>query len=227
MSESIYQIISRKEAIKQGLKFYFTGKMCKHGHLCEKRVSDYCCVECTRVRESSDEHKRYQKGYRQSSRGKERNKIYRQSDKGRENENRSYHKNYEAHKEQQKEYNRSDKHKEWSRRNDKHKRSTDPLFKLRGNIRTLIRNSMASGGFKKSSKTAEILGCSYEEFKIHIENQFTEGMNWSNHGKWHYDHIYPIARAIDEAHMIKINHYTNFQPLWAEDNRAKGSKILS
>jgi len=29
-----------------------------------------------------------------------------------------------------------------------------------------------------------------------------------------------------EDDVIRLNHYTNLQPLWAEDNLRKGSKIL-
>ncbi len=113
-----------------------------------------------------------------------------------------------------------------NRKTQNSRRDSDPLYKMSENIRCLIRNSMKRGGFKKTTKTAEILGCSFEEFKIHIENQFTEGMNWGNQGEWQMDHIYPVAKRRDEAHLIELNHYTNFQPLWAEDNRTKGAKIL-
>ena len=80
-------------------------------------------------------------------------------------------------------------------------------------------------GYKKTSKTAEILGCSFEEFKVHIENQFIDGMSWDNYPEWEYDHIYPISLAESEEHLLQLNHYTNFQPLWAEDNIRKGNKL--
>ena len=53
------------------------------------------------------------------------------------------------------------------------------------------------------------MGCSYENFKQHLENKFAEGMTWNNHGDWHMDHIYPVSRAIDEEHLIKLNHMIN------------------
>jgi len=40
------EIITRKEAKKQGLKRYFTGKSCKHGHVSERRVSTGHCLGC-------------------------------------------------------------------------------------------------------------------------------------------------------------------------------------
>jgi hypothetical protein len=51
-------------------------------------------------------------------------------------------------------------------------------------------------------------------------------MTWDNHGEWHYDHIYPVSLAENETHLIELNHYTNFQPLWAIDNIQKGCKII-
>lgn len=106
----------------------------------------------------------------------------------------------------------------------KYRKATDPLFKLRSNIRTLISNCIRRQGYKKTSTTFDILGCTFEEFKQHLENQFTEGMTWNNAGEWHIDHIYPVSLATDENHLIKLNHYTNLQPLWAIDNIKKSNK---
>lgn len=40
-------IISREEAKSQGLKRYFTGKPCKHGHLSHRTTLDRNCVDCS------------------------------------------------------------------------------------------------------------------------------------------------------------------------------------
>ena len=37
---------TRSEAMALGLKLYFTGKPCKHGHLAERRCPSGSCVEC-------------------------------------------------------------------------------------------------------------------------------------------------------------------------------------
>ena len=44
---STYNIISRKEAQQLGLKRYFTGKPCPHGHISERHVCNKMCIECT------------------------------------------------------------------------------------------------------------------------------------------------------------------------------------
>ena len=103
----------------------------------------------------------------------------------------------------------------------------DSLFKLTNNTRTLIKQSFRRNGYSKNSKTYQILGCTFEEFKEHLQNKFTEGMNWNNIGQWHLDHIYPVSLAKDEEELIKLNHYSNFQPLWAIDNIKKSNKITN
>ena len=108
----------------------------------------------------------------------------------------------------------------------KNKRQTNPLFKLKCNTTRLILGCIKGSGYSKKSRTYEILGCSFEEFKTHLQSQFTKGMNWQNQGQWHMDHIYPTSLAKDEEELIKLNHYTNFQPLWAIDNIRKGNKII-
>lgn len=117
--------------------------------------------------------------------------------------------------------------KEWMNNYVNDRRNTDSLFKFKSNVRGLIYQSFKrkkNNDWIKKTKTESILGCKFEEFKIYIEKQFTEGMNWENQGEWHLDHIKPLKLAETEEEVIILNHYTNFQPLWAEDNLKKGSK---
>ena len=134
-----------------------------------------------------------------------------------------YIKNKENIKERNKQYVLDNRKKINDHR--KNRILNDPLFKLSCDIRSLINISVKKQGYTKKSKTYNILGCSLKEFKQHLESQFTEGMTWDNQGKWHMDHIYPVSLAKDEQHLIKLNHYTNFQPLWAIDNFKKLNKI--
>ena len=104
---------------------------------------------------------------------------------------------------------------------------------MKYNLKNLIKISIKKQGFSKNSRTHNILGCSFEEFKIYIENQFEHWMDWSNNGintgnyneNWQYDHIIPISSAKTEEEVIKLNHYTNFQPLCARKNIEKGKKL--
>jgi len=125
------------------------------------------------------------------------------------------------------EYN-SEKIKEYNKVYQKERRKNNPLYKFRHNTGTLIHHSFKRGAnqFKKTAKTESILGCTIQEFVLFIESKFTKGMTLENYGKWHLDHIYPISLATTKEEIIKLNHYTNFQPLWAEDNIRKGNKVL-
>lgn len=40
------KIITRKLAIQNGEKYYFTGKPCKNGHIATRLVSTYVCTKC-------------------------------------------------------------------------------------------------------------------------------------------------------------------------------------
>lgn len=104
---------------------------------------------------------------------------------------------------------------------------TNSLYKLKTRIRKAIKHSFKINGFTKSSKTQTILGCSFDEFKTHIEKQFQNWMSWDNHGLfnsqpnygWDIDHIIPLASATCEEDIIKLNHYTNLRPLCSYINR--------
>ena len=107
-----------------------------------------------------------------------------------------------------------------------YRKSTDPLYKLRKDIGRLIAKSMYNNGYSTKSKANVILGCSFSEFKLHLEKQFLPEMGWDNRNKWHLDHIIPISLANSDTEIILLNHYTNFRPLWAKDNITKGNKLI-
>jgi len=73
----------------------------------------------------------------------------------------------------------------------------------------------------------EFLGCTIDEFIVHIESQFTEGMSWLNYGKWVFDHRLPLGKkGLTEEEIIERLEFTNVQPMWALENIRKGCKEL-
>lgn len=102
-----------------------------------------------------------------------------------------------------------------------------PEGKLMHNIRQAIKRSLKSEGYTKKMRSEEILGCSIEEFKLHLESKFELWMTWENKGLyngefnfgWDIDHIIPISSSSTEEDLIKLNHYTNLQPLCSKINR--------
>lgn len=98
---------------------------------------------------------------------------------------------------------------------------------------TRVRDAIGMAG-RAGRSTEEIIGCSIDELRRHIEGQFCTGMSWDNHGVrgWHIDHIVPLkAPGINggEPTLEEIRsrlHWTNTQPLWAFDNISKGNKLV-
>lgn len=117
-----------------------------------------------------------------------------------------------------------DRNKEELSQRIKDKKKNDPLFRLSDSIRTLIWISINKMGYRKNSKTSNILGCSFEEFKSYIESQFNDNMSWENYGEWHLDHKTPVSWAETEEEIYELNRYENFQPLWQFDNLSKGNR---
>lgn len=85
------EVISRKEAKELGLKRYFTGNPCKHGHISERKVCDGGCVECSKI--SSREWKLNNK---EKVRKAQRKWFINNKEKAYDSNKRSYLKNREA-----------------------------------------------------------------------------------------------------------------------------------
>jgi hypothetical protein len=168
---------------------------------------------------------------------------YNRSDKAKLNKKKRehYEKNKTKYKELKKVYYQDNKerHRKW-RDNwvyenlDKHRdncskaeaeRNKDPIYNMKCRLRRRIIHVFERNGWKKDMRTLEYIGCSPKELKEHLENQFKEGMNWDNRGEWHIDHIIPLSSAKTKEELIKLNHYSNLQPLWAKENLCKGAKL--
>lgn len=166
-------------------------------------------------------------------------KKYREENKEKliESSKKYYQLNKEKMIEKNKKYYQLNKEQTNKRRNKwrNEKFKSNPLFKLEYRIRHLISRSIKN---KKNTKTEQILGCSIDEFKKYIEKQFEPWMTWENYGNkngianeenfsWDIDHIIPISSAKTEEELLKLNHYTNLQPLDSYFNRyIKRDKIL-
>jgi hypothetical protein len=195
------------------------------------------------------------KAYRQANKEKisAQRKAYRQANKEKVAKQKtiSYFKNKEKIKETKKIYVQKNKEKvrlqqrNWKNKNRKKvneyavnfyhdKIQNDTQFKIKHNIRALI-----FGKFKnksvKSKTTTELLGCSFEQFKLHLESQFESWMNWDNGPKkydpngpkvWQIDHIIPVSNfdLIDSEQIKKAFHYTNCRPYDAFVNISEGNR---
>jgi len=108
------------------------------------------------------------------------------------------------------------------------RKENDDIFKIIKNIRSRLSTFLKIKKYSKDYEFIKIIGCSTEELKKHIESQFMDGMSWDNYGYygWHIDHKTPLSSSKTEEDVLLLSHYTNLQPLWAEDNIKKSNKIL-
>ena len=134
-----------------------------------------------------------------------------------------------ANKEKSREYDskRKDSRREYYGR----RRAEDIQYVLSRRLRERIRSALKyllSGTGDKCHRTTELLGCTIAEFKVYLESKFLPGMKWEVKEKIHIDHIKPVSSfdLTDERQRFECFHYSNLQPLWDVDNRAKSNKVL-
>ena len=105
------------------------------------------------------------------------------------------------------------------------RRRNDPMLRLRDAIRGSIRAYLGSKKTRRGS-TFEIVGCTPDFLRGHLEKQFKDGMTWENYGPyWHVDHRIPLASGNSPEEIMGLSHWTNLQPLTAFENISKGAKI--
>lgn len=188
-------------------------------------------------------------------REKENKRKWHKNNKDKEKEYRE--KNKDIIKQKQKEYYQNNKeqyarkskiyrenHKEEKRLQDKIYRKThrkelnkkalerknnDPVYKLKCNLRGMIKNSFRRRGFKKKQKGEEIYGCTVNELIEHLiktyENNYNEKWDWKYLKDVHVDHIIPLASANTEEDVKKLCYFKNLQLLKAKDNLDKKDSL--
>jgi len=97
---------------------------------------------------------------------------------------------------------------------------------IRNALSKRVFSALIRAGVRKSLRTMELVGCSPEFLRKHLERRFQRGMTWLNFGQWQIDHIRPCASfdLRNEDQQRECFHYTNLQPLWASQNYKKSDK---
>lgn len=121
--------------------------------------------------------------------------------------------------------------RERQRKNHKKRIKVDLAYKIKKTLRSRVSSAIKAQCVKKRSKTVDLIGCSISYLKIHLEKQFKDGMNWSNHKPdgWHIDHIIPCSKFdLTDIEQQKICfNYKNLQPLWWYENIEKSNKLIN
>ena len=204
-----------KCGVDKALQEYNRHPLGKHGHVAH-------CKDCERERrkayratpEAKARSNAYMKAYRASPEGKARIaahiKAYRATPKAKANR-KAYMKAYHA----------TPKAKAYRKAYTESRLKTDPQYAMVQRLR--CRLNKALNGQIKTESTMALVGCSPEKLCAWLEMHFDEGMTWHNRHLWHIDHIRPIA-SFDNPADPACWHWSNLQPLWAEDNLTKSDK---
>lgn len=187
-----------------------------HKHKSTKDGLRSSCKECRSLERKANYKKNKEKVKLQSKQWYEKNKEKKLATSKAWKEENSHH-----YRKQQSEYGRKKSEQIVARKREK--RKSCPVTAMSYLVRSRIKNALLAKGERKKNKTFDMIGCSAEELKIHIEKQFTKGMDWSKRNEIHIDHIVPLSSAETIEDMVRLCHFTNLRPVWAKDNLKKGS----
>lgn len=103
-------------------------------------------------------------------------------------------------------------------------RSINPIYRIIEGFRSRLSIIARS----KEDHTVDLIGCSPNQLRNHLQSLFKKGMTWDNYGShWHVDHILPVSSFdhSNDQHIRQCWHWTNLRPMKASDNLSKGKKI--
>jgi hypothetical protein len=189
------------------------------------------CSKCGERKPATLEYfRKHQKGLRPNciSCDKQYHKMYRKVNREKisAQKKQQYEANKEAVRNRVRSYNKANRAKKsnYERRYRRQRMKKDTTFKLVSHLRSRVWKAVS--GYSRGDKTLDLIGCSVEFLKSHLEQQFERGMSWDNYGEWHIDHIRPCASFDlgDPVQQKQCFHYTNLQPLWATENLTKSAR---
>ena len=132
-------------------------------------------------------------------------------------------------KAKKKEYDKKPKNKARANKKHKERMETDLPYRITKNLRSRHAKGLKSQNVKKTIDVLELMGCSVKFLKIHLESHFEPGMRWENYGNksgcWNIDHrkCYDSLELKYIEEQRKCCHWTNLQPMWKPENRAKSN----
>ena len=246
-------IVKRADANDDGIKRFYSGKPCLHGHVAERLVSDGKCVECHKLkgikRRSTPEYKAWAKEYSAIYRLKPEYKAsiakYQASKKHSVSPDKyRLSPRYKAQNAKYRStpeyiskadvwhasYYASSKGKEVRKKYRASPECKATLVKYyatpKYKITQHIRRSIRRLLIGSKATTDAELGYTSSDLVRHLERQFTKGMTWENYGDaWEVDHINPIKWFLENGitDAAIVNALSNLRPLDKAANRAKSA----
>jgi len=197
-------VISRNEALAQGLKRYFTGVACKNNHIAERTVSNFTCIECQKEKAKKDYEENPDKWINRrmdcykNNKESERSKMKAYYLDNLEKQTAARKKRYYEKAEENRAYSR-----EWSKKN-----------KLRRKV------SHANRKKKIIQATPSWFG-ELDQFVLSESYALAELRQQITSIEWQIDHMIPVqAKNVCGLHV-----WNNFQVIPAYLNNSKKNKL--
>jgi hypothetical protein len=200
---------SREEAKAGGIRHYFTGVLCPHGHLSKRYTSSGGCFECLKLINGTEVSRAASRKHKKTEKGKLGVLKYEKSEKGQIVRKRIV---------------RSEKVKASRKARYLHRLETEPTYALRAALRNRMNKALK---YKlKAGSSVRDLGCSIEDFQIYCEQHpnWNPEWTWSDKGKlFQLDHVKALGLfdLTDRDQFLAAAHYTNQQPLSIEEHAVK------
>ena len=188
------------------------------------------CLQCKKIKEDigrkglcsacqAEQRKeyliQYRKEYKKTDKKKASQAAYRNNNKDKRKKWESEHK--ERKNELQRKSYKKNKHQIASRR--KNKKESNPVHRTMMTLRRTIALSLSRNNYNKTSRTCQLLGCSFPELMEHLGPK--------PEGKVHLDHIVPCSQAQTQEEAVRLQHYTNLRWLSAFENLQKADNRTS
>lgn len=198
------------------------------------------CTKCGKKKPLSDYYKdkSLSKGYhpwcKPCKSKKVRDNYYLDLEKSRSKAKDLYNKNRESILKRGRVYyeNNKDKRAVYRVEYERNKVKNDPVFKLKKTLKRLLRLVLTGkSNYTKKALIYKVTKLEQVHLINHLHSTFEENYGmpraWINLKEVEIDHIIPISTAKTEENVKRLNHYTNLQLLFKEDNQAKGTKITT
>ena len=217
----IVDVISKKDAIRKGQKWYYTNIPCKNGHIDKRYVNTGICYECKRNLNKCCNHRHpntlkliCKRTYNKNkAKHLEESKAWAKNNREKSNTIKNNWKinNREKHLKQAREYQVN--------------RRKDPYKRISMNMSKAIWNCLKNN--KKQLTWLKFVDYTLDELINHLENRFTSEMNWNNYGSyWHVDHIKPLSWFNLKTEFKEAWALSNLQPLEATKNLSKNNRYI-
>ncbi len=125
-----------------------------------------------------------------------------------------YVENKELINDRKREYRKTEEYKKWKVEYDSKNAYKQ---RYRDSLKSVIRRL----NLNKNDYTNKLLGYSDIDFKLHIENQFTNEMSWENRDSFEIDHIIPIISFIKNTPLNIVSSLDNLMPINPTENIKK------